>query len=98
MVAGDAVLGVADQEGEVELGEEVFGEDGRVAGLAFGRVRVGWDVLAVTSGDGAELGGVGSHAALVVYEGGGDLWGLVLRWHPVVGHVFDEDTLALLYP
>ena len=95
VVAWDAVFWVTDEESEVELGKEISGENGRVAGLAFGRIWVRWGVFAISCRDRAKLGSVGSHTALVVYKGGCDLGRFALRWHPVVGHVLDENAFSL---
>ena len=100
MVAGNAVLGVSDEEDEVVCCEEVSGEDGRVALLNSGIVRVWFAGLIFPCLYWRELVGVRAHTAAVVGHGRTDGRGprLALRRNPVLCHVFDESALALFAP
>lgn len=95
VVARDAVPRVANEKGEVEVGQEVPRDHSRVARLSLVRVRVRWPIPVGPRGDRGQSSSVGSDATLVVDERGSDLGWLVVGRDPVLGHVLDEDALAL---
>ena len=100
MVAGNAVLGVSNEENEVVCCEKISGEDSRVALLNSSIVRVRFAGLVFPSLYWRELVGVRANTAAVVGHGRTDGRGprLALRRNPVLCHVFDESALALFAP
>ena len=99
VVAGNAVLGVADEEDEVVRREEVLGKDGRVVPLGPCVVRVGLAGTVFPCLYGRKLGGVCSNAAAVVRHRWADRrWPLLAHgWDPVLCHVLDEGALSLYF-
>lgn len=103
-VAGNAVLGVSDQEGKVKLLQNICRNDGGVARLGLGIVWVWSTFLAVSVGAIGSSVAVGSirgeivraDAALDGMQRRRDRGRLSRRGHQVVGDVFDKDSLSLM--
>jgi hypothetical protein len=97
VVAGNAVLGMADEEDEVVCFKEVLGKDSWVAILNSGIEGVGLAGAVFPRLDGREFGSVCSNTATVVghrwTDGGRSL--LALRRNPVLCHVLNEGAFAL---
>lgn len=101
VVRGDAVVRIADQEGEVEPGQHLQRHDGRVARLGLGvvgvRLRLVVGAVSVdTAGMVAPVDVPRADSAFDPLQGGGDAGGLAVRGNEVVDDVFDEDGLSLL--
>lgn len=108
VVAGDGVARVADQEGEVELLQQIPGHDRGVAGLRQRAVRVR-GALGVLHHDAGVLvsdtlglairavSTVSADTALGDVQRRRDAGRLLVWRDEVVSDVFDEDTLALFY-
>lgn len=103
-VAGNAVLGMPDQECKVELLQDILGDDGRVAGLCLGVVWVWSAILArairsIAIGS-TSIGGrsiaVGADTTLECVQRRSDRGRLPGWRHQVVGDVLDEDALVLM--
>lgn len=91
-VARDAVLRVADEEGEVELAQNLIRDHGRV--LEVGVLATVDDTIRDSLRGGSAQSAC-TDAALDCLQRRGDGREALIRWREVVSDVFDEDTLVL---
>ena len=104
-VAGNAVLGMADEESEMELVQDFGGHDGGISRFGFCGVGIGRRLLHGTIGLCAlgsignvrqGVAAIGANTTLDLHQRGSDGCGLAVRGRQVVGNVLDEDAFALI--
>jgi hypothetical protein len=97
VVAGNAVLRMADKEGEVVGCEKISRNDSGIVWLSLRVVRIQRGVRLGASLDGRKLSGVCSNATAVVGQRWRNSRGLRIRWYPILCHIFNKGTFSLIF-